>query len=290
MVHAKLQVGAFKEEKYGGKDTLWYMGGPNDFVLHAPANVEKIRIGTVVARPEDSPDRPRHTLPGRKISVVGHPNTPMHFETSERVEVDVRGSMGNDVMLGAHYSPSTFYGGAGNDTLLAVSHKKKVEHKFFGGSGNDTLIGGAGRDYLDGGTGDDVIRGGSNHNVLIAGHGNDRIFDGVDGSEIYTGPGRNIVKSAGGDDVIHVGPGRNGIKTGIGAVKFILSYGGITTIRSWFQDYSLDFSAWPKKPHVRQFPGGIELTCGLGAVVIKGIEDPAVIEASICARGWEECA
>ena len=279
-----------KEEKFGGKDTLWYMGGPNDFVLHAPANVEKIRIGTVVARPEEAPDTPRHTLPGRKIRVVGHPNTPMHFETSERVEVDVRGSMGDDVMLGAVYAPSTFYGGAGNDTLMAVSPKKKVKHKFFGGSGNDTLVGGFGPDYLDGGTGDDVIRGGSNHNVLIAGHGNDRIFDGADGSEIHTGPGRNMVRSVGGDDVIHVGPGRNDIQTGMGAVKFILSYGAIVTINSWFQDYSLDLSAWPKKPHVRQFNGGVELTCGLSALVVKAIEDPAVIEASICGRGWEECA
>ena len=42
--------------------------------------------------------------------------------------------------------------------------------------------------------------------------------------------------------------------------------------------------------YVRQFNGGVELTCGLSALVVKAIEDPAVIEASICARGWEECA
>jgi hypothetical protein len=40
-----------REEKDGGTDTLWYMAGPDDYVLHCPANVEKIRIATVVSRP-----------------------------------------------------------------------------------------------------------------------------------------------------------------------------------------------------------------------------------------------
>ncbi|MGB0800046.1 MAG: sulfatase, partial [Planktomarina sp.] len=213
-----------KEDKDGGTDTLWYMGGPNDYVLHAPANVEKIRIGTVVARKEDKPEKPHHELPSRIIRVVGHPDSPMNFETSERVRVDVRGSRGDDVMIGSKYANAMFHGGPGND-LLMTKAENKTKNKFFGGSGNDTLIGGAGRDYLDGGTGDDIIHGNTNNNVLIGGHGNDQIFDGDGGSEIHTGPGRNTVVSSGGDDVIYVGAGESTITTGDGAVTYVLAYG-----------------------------------------------------------------
>ena len=31
------------EDADGGTDTLWYLGGPDDYVLHAPAHVENIR-------------------------------------------------------------------------------------------------------------------------------------------------------------------------------------------------------------------------------------------------------
>jgi hypothetical protein len=46
-----------REEKDGGTDTLWYMAGPDDYVLHCPANVEKIRIATVVSRSETDVSR-----------------------------------------------------------------------------------------------------------------------------------------------------------------------------------------------------------------------------------------
>ena len=43
-----------REGKDGGTDTLWYLGGPDGYVLHCPMNVEHIRIATVLARHEDS--------------------------------------------------------------------------------------------------------------------------------------------------------------------------------------------------------------------------------------------
>jgi hypothetical protein len=55
-----------REEKDGGTDTLWYMAGPDDYVLHCPANVEKIRIATVVSRPR--PTRPRASASDRRPS------------------------------------------------------------------------------------------------------------------------------------------------------------------------------------------------------------------------------
>jgi hypothetical protein len=43
-----------RETKDGGNDTLWYLGGPDNYVLHCPMNVENIRIATVLARNEDA--------------------------------------------------------------------------------------------------------------------------------------------------------------------------------------------------------------------------------------------
>jgi arylsulfatase A-like enzyme len=269
-------VERIQEDKHGGTDTLWYMGGPNDYVVHMPANIEKIRIGTVVARPETAEDVPSGNRPPRKIHVVGHPESPMHFETSERVSVDVRGTLGNDVMIGSKYAASTFHGGAGNDRLTALP-VNKARNRFFGGAGNDTLIGGRGKDYLDGGSGDDLIQGNSNNNTLIGGHGNDRIFDGPDGSKISTGPGRNKVVSAGGDDEIFIGTGRNEITTGEGAVRFVVAYGGVTRLKRWLPGYALDLTAWPDLPQFLQSGDSVEIRLGLSVVVIDGVSDTDAI-------------
>ena len=233
------------EEPDGGKDTLWYMAGPDDYVLHMPAYIENIRIATVVSRKEQDASQ------GKEIAVVAHPDTPMNFETSERVAVNVHGSRGEDVMIGAKYAGATFYGGAGNDMLIAKSGRGKDVHLFYGGAGNDTLIGGNGRDVLDGGAGDDVIRGGEGRSKIYGGPGNDDITDGIGGSEIHTGPGRNVVRSAGGDDHIYVGSGQNLIEPGEGRVVFHVAYGGVTHISGWHDDYQLDLSAWPLMPEIR---------------------------------------
>ena len=175
-----------EEDRDGGTDTLWYMGGPNDYVLKCPANVEKIRIANVLTRYENNEQ------PGRRtIQVVAHHASPIHFETSERVEVDVTGSSGNDVMIGPAYGNATFHGGAGDDQLIAVS--KSGSMSFFGGSGQDYLKGGVEGDLLDGGTGDDTIFGGTGSNTLIGGYGNDKIVDGPGGSTVFTGAGQNEI-------------------------------------------------------------------------------------------------
>lgn len=233
------------EDADGGNDTLWYMAGPDDYVLRMPAYIENIRIATVVSRKEQNASE------GKEIAVVAHPDTPMNFETSERVAVNVQGSRGADVMIGAKYAGATFYGGAGNDLLIAKSGRGKDVHLFYGGAGNDTLIGGNGRDILDGGAGDDVIRGGEGRSKIYGGAGNDDISDGMGGSEIHTGPGRNIVRSAGGDDHIFVGSGHNTVEPGEGQVVFHVAYGGVTQISGWSDDYTLDLTAWPKAPDIR---------------------------------------
>lgn len=253
-----------REEEDGGTDTLWYMGGPDDYVLQAPAYVENIRIATVVSRNEDDPTQ------SKEIAIVAHPDTPINFETSERVTVTVQGSRGDDVMIGPKYAGATFHGGAGDDTLIAKSGRGKDAHFFYGGAGNDVLIGGNGRDVLDGGTGNDVIRGGNGKSKIFGGPGNDDISDGTGGSEIHTGPGRNVVRSLGGDDVIFVGNGQNTIQPGPGRAVFHIDYGGVTVFESWDEEYILDLAKWPQPVDISpKAEGFTDITLGVSIIRIQ---------------------
>jgi Ca2+-binding RTX toxin-like protein len=265
-----------REEEDGGADTLWYMGGPDDYVLQAPAYVENIRIATVVSRNEDNPSE------SKEMAIVAHPDTPINFETSERVTVNVQGSRGADVMIGPKYGGATFHGGAGDDMLIAKSGRGKDVHRFFGGAGNDTLVGGNARDILDGGTGNDVIRGGKGRSKIYGGPGNDDISDGEGGSEIHTGPGRNTVRSEGGDDRMFIGNGRNHIAPGPGNAVFVIEYGGITEFETWDDTYVLDLSKWSSAPTITKNDSGYtDVVLGVSVVRIHAKIDEKKIRAQI---------
>jgi arylsulfatase A-like enzyme len=258
-----------RETRDGGNDTLWYLGGPDGYILHCPMNVENIRIATVMARHED-PEAAKKS--GRMLRIVAHPDSPIHFETTERVMVSVRGSRGNDVMIGPKYGGATFYGGEGDDVLRAISVSDSSRHYFYGGAGNDRLIGGGGRDVLDGGTGDDTIVGMAARNKLYGGHGNDEIHDGDGSSVVQTGPGRNRVRLGGGNDTVLAGTGVNLIDPGPGAVVFVLAYGGVTQVSQWQPEQVYDLSAWPKPPQVtRRADGLVDVTLGLSVLRIAGV-------------------
>ncbi|WP_137109253.1 sulfatase-like hydrolase/transferase [Rhodobacter sp. SY28-1] len=260
-----------KEAKDGGTDTLWYLGGPDGYVLHCPMNVENIRIATVLARHEDAEAAKKSP---RVMRIVAHPESPIHFETTERVMVDVRGSRGNDVMIGPKYGGATFYGGEGDDVLRAISVSESSLHFFYGGAGNDRLVGGGGRDVLDGGTGDDTIIGTAARNRIFGGHGNDEIHDGDGSSVVHTGPGRNRVRLGGGNDTVHAGTGINLIDPGPGAVVFVLAYGGVTHVSQWQAGQVYDLSAWPKPPQVTRRPDGlVDVTLGLSVLRITGVPE-----------------
>ncbi len=264
------------EDKDGGTDTLWYMAGPDDYVLHCPANVEKIRIATVVARKESDGKS------GKTLKVVAHPESPIEFETSERVTVDVTGSDGNDIMFGPKYGGATFYGGDGDDHLIAKATLANSKHAFYGGSGNDTLDGGPGNDLLDGGTGDDWIHGRRGHNKIYGGHGNDRIFDGDGASKIDTGPGRNVVTLGDGDDELIIGTGINQIDPGSGAVTFRIAYGGVTIVRRWNGTQVYDLSNWPSDPEFQNLgKGKWRVTLGLSIVEILGVAEDSDLPSQI---------
>ncbi len=264
-----------KEEKDGGTDTLWYMAGPDDYILHCPANVEKIRIATVVSRKEDGAGTGPQTE-GKRIRIVAHPDSPIEFETSERVEVDVTGSSGNDVMIGPKHGSATFYGGAGNDTMIAKAKQANRRHAFYGEAGNDTLHGGPGRDTLDGGTGDDVIYGNKGRNHIYGGHGNDVIHDGEGASTIDAGPGQNDLHIAEGDHDISTGAGITRIRAGLGAKTIRPAYGGVTVV-TWHPDQRYDLSAWPSPPTITQTQTGLRLRCGLTIVELEGVSNDADI-------------
>lgn len=267
-----------REDRDGGTDTLWYMAGPDDYVLHCPANVEKIRIATVVTRKEGS----GAGGPAKTLRIVAHPDSPIHFETSERVTVDVTGSDGDDIMLGPKYGGATFHGGAGDDQLIAVATLENSRHRFYGGAGNDTLSGGPGNDTLDGGTGNDVIYGRRGSNRIYGGHGNDTIHDGDGASEIHTGPGRNLVVLGHGDDQLFVGTGINHITPGSGNVRFTIAYGGLTIITQWSGGQVYDLSGWPVPPVIEDRGNGtIRLRAGLSIVEIRGVGDSAAISKAI---------
>jgi arylsulfatase A-like enzyme len=251
------------ERPDGGHDTLWYLAGPDEFTLRVPANIEVVRMATVVARSEAD----RQT--GKVVRIVAHPHSAITFESSERVSVHVTGSSGNDVMFGPGYSGATFFGGAGDDALIARSSRRNDAHGFYGGAGNDTLRGGAGRDTLDGGPGDDVIIGGNGFGKIYGGPGNDSITDGEHGSEIHTGPGSNVVISAAGSDRIFVGPGENVITGGPGGVTYHIAWGGVCRITDWRVGDTVDLRDWPEVPQVHQSGADVLIVLGASVLLIE---------------------
>jgi Ca2+-binding RTX toxin-like protein len=252
------------------------MGGPDDYVLHCPANVERIRIATVVARKESE-----ETRTGKTIRIVAHPESPIHFETSERVQVHLKGSGGDDVLIGPKYGGAEFHGGDGDDQLIAIAKLASSRHRFYGGAGNDLLVGGGGKDILDGGTGNDTIKGMSGRNLIHGGHGNDTISDKGGTSVIHTGPGRNRVTLGDGSDTIHVGTGENLIKTGTGDYRFVIAYGGVTLIKRWDEGHRYVLSGWPRLPEIRRKGVEAVLTLGLSVIRIGGVPEGADLSAQI---------
>ncbi|WP_120499255.1 sulfatase-like hydrolase/transferase [Roseovarius sp. EL26] len=264
-----------KEEKDGGNDTLWYMAGPDDYVLHVPANIENIRIATVVARDEAT------ATVGKELRIVAHPDSPINFETSERVTVNVTGSNGDDVMYGPKYAGAKFHGGAGNDQLIAKSKKKKSTHQFFGGAGDDYLYGGLGKDLLDGGTGNDTIFGNQGNNKIYGGHGNDVIIDGEGSSEVHSGPGHNQISLGSGNDLLYLGSGDNIVNPGEGAVKIFIPYGGVTRISHWNENHIYALVGWPKAPERKLKGDSTRLQSGISFIFISGVRSPEHLDEQI---------
>ena len=115
------------------------------------------------------------------------------------------GQGGDDVLqssAGVLSGTQDYYGGDGNDTLIATD---LAGHFFDGEDGNDTLIGGAESDTLQGGLGDDIINAGGgddiiNSNftyqgadVIDAGSGDDQIWAGENAVSVNGGTGMDVL-------------------------------------------------------------------------------------------------
>ncbi|MFE3837254.1 sulfatase-like hydrolase/transferase [Pseudogemmobacter sonorensis] len=259
----------------GGRHVLWYLGGPDDHVLHVPRGIGTLRIGTVVSRMEGDGQSPR------AFEVVAHPESRIEFEASERVPVRLRGSDRGDRLFGPVYAGAEFHGGAGDDLMVAVSGRRNDSHAFYGGPGDDTLIGAAGRATLDGGPGDDVIRGGDGFNRIYGGPGNDLITDGDRSSVIHTGPGHNRVTAGHGAHTFHVGPGENTMTGGTGGVTYHVAWGGICRITDWHEGDRIVLEGWPLDPEIAVEDGDTLITLGLSAIVLEGIEDSRLARAGL---------
>ena len=89
---------------------------------------------------------------------------------------------------------------------------------------------------------------------------------------VHTGPGRNRVRLGGGNDTLHAGTGITHVDPGLGAVVFVLAYGGVTHVSQWGAEQVYDLSAWPKPPQVTRRPDGlVDVTLGLSVLRIAGV-------------------
>ncbi|MAE61950.1 MAG: hypothetical protein CMJ49_11415, partial [Planctomycetaceae bacterium] len=116
--------------------------------------------------------------------------------------LDVFGYDGNDsftitgnLLSGASPLPTTFHGGAGNDTGDA-SGVTNVGITFIGGTGDDVGTGGSANDRFEGGDGNDSAVGGPGSDIFFGGSGSDTFtWNQDDGSDTIEGDG-------GGTDVV----------------------------------------------------------------------------------------
>ena len=100
--------------------------------------------------------------------VIWDPNTLL-------LQLPIRGTTGNDRLIGTSNTSNRLQGLAGQDTLIGGALADHLE----GGSGHDVLTGLAGRDILDGGEGNDTLEGGEGGDryLFSATGGHDRMHD-----------------------------------------------------------------------------------------------------------------
>jgi Ca2+-binding RTX toxin-like protein len=88
----------------------------------------------------------------------------------------MKGTVGNDLLLGSLSAPNQIYGDAGNDVLTGGLYDDKLD----GGTGDDVLWGLAGSDVLSGNAGNDFLFGGPGNDRIIGGLGKDVMSGGLD--------------------------------------------------------------------------------------------------------------
>jgi uncharacterized protein YkwD len=98
---------------------------------------------------------------GGRIRVDGV-STTWSSSSVNRIVVDAKGGNDRVQFTSTVRKPSTIFGGAGNDTIIAGSGDDVI----YGGHGNDFIQGAAGRDEAYGGLGANVVQVGSERNQI----------------------------------------------------------------------------------------------------------------------------
>ena len=86
----------------------------------------------------------------------------------------IKGTTGDDSLLGTDLTEDLIDGGDGNDFLIGFGG----DDWLVGGAGSDILFGLGDDDYLHGGSGDDLLDGGAQNDTLVGGEGADVLFGG----------------------------------------------------------------------------------------------------------------
>lgn len=130
----------------------------------------------------------------------------------------IKGTKGNDVILGSAFAHDDIDGGGGSDVICGLDGDDNIKVKngtatIDGGPGNDRIsakAGGNGSSNIQGGSGDDVISfsaGGGGSNTVDGGADNDTIKANSGGG------GSNVVNGGSGDDEIKFNSGGGGGNT-----------------------------------------------------------------------------
>ena len=151
------------------------------------------------------------------------------WDTEKIFSETVRGTVGNDSIVGSPIIDDIINSGSGDDTILSLAGNDTISggeggDSLFGGDGNDSIVGGEGEDFLIGGRGrnslsgemgDDVIFGDVDQDLISGGVGNDRLVDyglstSLPDTYVYNlGDGMDEVLDSGGVDTLELGLGIN---------------------------------------------------------------------------------
>lgn len=129
----------------------------------------------------------------------------------------IKGTKGNDVILGSAFAHDQIDGGGGADVICGLDGDDTIKVKgratVDGGPGNDRIMvrtGGGGSNNVQGGSGDDVISfssGGGGSNTVNGGEGDDTIkfnSGGGGGNTVDGGLGTDTCKAKGADPVCEI--------------------------------------------------------------------------------------
>lgn len=134
----------------------------------------------------------------------------------EDVEIVIGTRFGDD-LLAYSYHATSFYGGAGGDTLTGGYMVDRLvggggSDRLLGDGGSDRLYGGAGGDHMFGDEGDDRLYGGGGGDTFYGGDGNDTLYGGS-GRDLFFVRAGDVLQGGGGGDSFDFGDFWNGAAT-----------------------------------------------------------------------------